>query len=134
MIYLLIIAAICSLLCLLFIASLIIKDTKEIPPSLPEEPYVFKHAEELKSKTVDIPETEEGHQRIDDFNELIFLDFTGLSPRAKKAIASAGISTIADLELEVANGYLKSTKGVGPKTLAEINAWSEANYGVTIID
>jgi len=135
MIYLLIIAAICSLLCILFIASLIIKDTKEMPPSLPEEPYVFKHIEELKNKTVGITyETKEESKPVAGFIELILLDLTGLSPRAKKAIASAGLSTIADLNLELSNGYLRVIKGVGPKTLTEINAWSEANYGVKIID
>ena len=135
MTYLFIIAGVCSLTCILFIARLILKDTKETPPTLPVEPYVFKHLEELKSKTVDITyETKEESKPVEDFNELILLDLTGLSPRAKKAIASAGLSTIADLNLELSNGYLRVIKGVGPKTLTEINAWSEANYGVKIID
>ena len=133
MMYLIITAAICALTCLVLVARLILKDTNEYIPRIPSEPYVFKHVEELKSKTVGIPGTEGGHQRVDDFDDLP-LDLTGLSSRAKKAIASAGLSTIADLELEIANVYLKSTKGVGPKTLVEINAWSEANYGVTITD
>ena len=135
MTYLLIIAGVCSLTCILFIARLILKDTKETPPTLPVEPYVFKHVEEFKNKTVGITyETKEESKPVEDFNELILLDLTGLSPRAKKAIASAGLSTIADLNLELSNGYLRVIKGVGPKTLTEINAWSEANYGVKIID
>jgi hypothetical protein len=135
MTYLLIIAGVCSLTCILFITRLILKDTKETPPTLPVEPYVFKHVEELKNKTIGITyETKEESKPVEDFNELILLDLTGLSPRAKKAIASAGLSTIADLNLELSNGYLRVIKGVGPKTLTEINAWSEANYGVKIID
>jgi len=140
MIYLLIIAAVCSLLCILIIASLIIKDTDEYTPlggSFPTEPYVFKHVEELKNKTVGItygiPGTEGGHQCIDiDENKL--LDLTGLSTRAKKAITSTGAFSITDLEIGTLGFYLKNTKGVGPKTIAEINAWSEANYSVTITD
>jgi hypothetical protein len=132
MIYLLIIAAICSLLCILFIASLIIKDTKEIPPSLPAEPYVFKHVDSLKRKTADIPGTEGGHQRVDIIDPQ--LDLTGLSPRAKKAIVSTGAFKVSDVDMGILGYYLKNTKGVGPKTIAEINAWSEANYSVTIID
>jgi len=135
MTYLLIIAGVCSLTCILFITRLILKDTKETPPTLPVEPYVFKHVEEFKNKTVGITyETKEESKPVEDFNELFLLDLTGLSPRAKKAIASAGLSTIADLNLELSNGYLRVIKGVGPKTLTEINAWSEANYGVKIID
>ena len=132
MIYLIIIAGACSLTCILFIASLILKDTKETPPTLPVEPYVFKHVEELKNKTVSIPGTEGGHQRVDEGD--VQLDLTGLSFRAKKAITSTGAFTVSDLDMGILGHYLKNTKGVGPKTIAEINAWSEANYSVTITD
>ena len=131
MMYLIIIAAICSLICLVLVAKLILKDTNEYIPRIPSEPYVFKHVEELKSKTVGIPGTEGGHQRIDiDENKL--LDLTGLSTRAKKAITSTGAFSITDLEIGTLGFYLKNTKGVGPKTLAEINAWSVANYNIKI--
>ena len=134
MTYLLILAAICALTCLIIIARQILKDTEEwrsTPPSLPEEPYVFKHVEGLKSKTVGIPGTEGGHQRID-IDENNLLDLTGLSTRAKKAITSTGAFSITDLEIGTLGFYLKNTKGVGPKTLAEINAWSVANYDIKI--
>jgi len=132
MIYLIIIAGVCSLTCILFIAGLILKDTKETPPTLPVEPYVFKHVEELKNKTVSIPGTEGGHQRVDEDD--VQLDLTGLSFRAKKAITSTGAFKVSDLDMGILGYYLKRTKGVGPKTIAEINAWSEANYSVTITD
>ncbi len=132
MTYLLIIAGVCSLTCILFISRLILKDTKETPPTLPVEPYVFKHVEELKSKTVGIPGTEGGHQRVDEDD--VLLDLTGLSSRAKKAITSTGAFKVSDLDMGILGYYLKNTKGVGPKTIAEINAWSEANYGKKIID
>jgi len=132
MTYLLIIAGVCSLTCILFIARLILKDTKETPPTLPVEPYVFKHVEELKNKTVSIPGTEGGHQRVDEDD--VQLDLTGLSPRAKKAIVSTGAFKVSDVDMGILGYYLKNTKGVGPKTIAEINAWSEANYGKKIID
>jgi len=141
MIYLIIIAGVSSLTCILFIARLILKDTKETPPTLPVEPYVFKHVEELKNKTVSIPGTEGGHQRVDeDDSWLLFkkyqvqLDLTGLSSRAKKAITSTGAFKVYDLDMGILGYYLKNTKGVGPKTIAEINAWSEANYSITITD
>jgi len=134
MTYLLIIAAICALTCLVLVARLILKDTKETPPTLPAEPYVFKHIEELiKSKTVGIPGTEGGHQRVDDFDEFP-LDLTGLSTRSKNAIRAAKAFRISDLDMHTLGFYLKNTKGIGPKTLSEINAWSEANYGITIIN
>ena len=132
MIYLIIIAGVSSLTCILFIARLILKDTKETPPTLPVEPYVFKHVEELKNKTVSIPGTEGGHQRVDEDD--VQLDLTGLSFRAKKAITSTGAFKVSDLDMGILGYYLKNTKGVGPKTIAEINAWSEANYSVTITD
>lgn len=138
MTYLLILAAICALTCLIIIARQILKDTEEwgsTPPSLPEEPYVFKHVEELKNKTVGItygiPGTEGGHQQIDTEEDSL-LDLTGLSTRAKKAITSTGAFSITDLEIGTLGFYLKNTKGVGPKTLAEINAWSVANYDIKI--
>jgi len=122
MTYLLIIAAVFALTCLVLVARLILKDTDEhIHPRIPSEPYEFKHVEGLR-----------GHKHIDDFDDLP-LDLTGLSSRAKKAIESAGLSTITDLG-ELSNGYLRVIKGVGPKTLAEINAWSVANYGINILD
>lgn len=132
MTYLLIIAGVCSLTCILFITRLILKDTKETPPTLPVEPYVFKHVEELKNKTVSIPGTEGSHQRVDEDD--VQLDLTGLSSRAKKAITSTGSFKVSDLDMGILGYYLKNTKGVGPKTIAEINAWSEANYGKKIID
>ena len=132
MIYLIIIAGVSSLTCILFIARLILKDTKETPPTLPVEPYVFKHVEELKNKTVSIPGTEGGHQRVDEDD--VQLDLTGLSFRAKKAITSTGAFKVSDLDMGILGYYLKNTKGVGPKTIAEINAWSEANYGKKMID
>lgn len=133
MMYLLITAAICSLICLVFIARLILKDTNEYIPRIPVEPYVFKHVDSLKRKTADIPGTEGGHQCIDiDENKL--LDLTGLSTRAKKAITSTGAFSITDLEIGTLGFYLKNTKGVGPKTLTEINAWSVANYDIKITD
>jgi hypothetical protein len=133
MTYLIITAAICSLICLVLVARLILKDTNEYIPCIPAEPYVFKHVEELKSKTVGIPGTEGGHQRIN-IDENNLLDLTGLSTRAKKAITSTGAFSITDLEIGTLGFYLKNTKGVGPKTLAEINAWSVANYDIKIID
>ena len=51
MTYLLILAAICALTCLIIIARQILKDTDEYTPlggSFPTEPYVFKHVEGLK--------------------------------------------------------------------------------------
>ena len=133
MMYLLITAAICSLICLVFVARLILKDTNEYTPRIPVEPYVFKHVDSLKRKTADIPGTEGGHQCIDiDENKL--LDLTGLSTRAKKAITSTGAFSITDLEIGTLGFYLKNTKGVGPKTLTEINAWSVANYDIKITD
>lgn len=123
MTYLIIIAAIFSLICLVFVARLILKDTNEYIPCIPEEPYVFKHVEELKSKT----------ERVDDFDELP-LDLTGLSSRAKKAITSTGSFKVSDLDMGTLKYCLKHTKGVGPKTLAEINAWSVANYDIKILD
>jgi len=125
MTYLIITAIIFSLICLVLVTRLILKDTKEYtPPSLPAEPYVFKHVEELKNKTVDIP------GRVDEEN----VDLTGLSPRAKKAIISTEAFKVSDIDMGTLGYYLKNTKGVGPKTIAEINAWSEANYGKKIID
>lgn len=125
MIYLLILAAICAVACLLFIASLILKDTeKDTPPSLPADPYVFKHVESLKNKPVNIPKI--------DIEEDNLLDLTGLSARAKKAIALTGAFTIIDLEIGTFSFYLHNTKGIGPKTIAEINAWSVANYDIKI--
>ena len=120
MTYLLILAAMCALTCLLIIARQILKDTNEYtPPSLPADPYVFKHVEELKNKTVGITyETEDDP----------LLDLTGLSTRAKKAITSTGAFSVTDLEIGTLGYYLKGTKGVGPKTISEINAWSVANY------
>ena len=132
MTYLIITAIIFSLICLVLVTRLILKDTKEYtPPSLPAEPYVFKHIEELKSKTVGIPGTEGGHQRVD-IEENV--DLTGLSPRAKKAIIATEAFKVSDIDMGTLGYYLKNTKGVGPKTIAEINAWSEANYGKKIID
>ena len=125
MIYLIITAIIFYFSCLGIVARLILKDTKEYtPPSLPSEPYVFKHVEELKGKT------KGEHQRVDEED----LDLTGLSPRAKKAIVSTGAFKISDIDMGTLGYYLKNTKGVGPKTIAEINAWSEANYDKKIID
>ena len=123
MTYLIITAAICALTCLVLVARLILKDTKEYtPPSLPAEPYEFKHVEGLR-----------GHKHVDDFNDLP-LDLTGLSSRAKKAITSTGAFKVSDLDMGTLKYCLKHTKGVGPKTLAEINAWSVANYDIKIID
>lgn len=133
MTYLLIIAAICSLICLVLVAKLILKDTNEYIPRIPSEPYVFKHVEELKSKTVGIPGTEGGHQRVDDFGEFP-LDLTGLSTRSKNAIKAAKAFRISDLDMHTLGFHLKNTKGIGPKTIAEINAWSVANYDIKIID
>ena len=133
MMYLLITAAICSLICLVFVARLILKDTNEYIPRIPVEPYVFKHVDSLKRKTADIPGTEGGHQCIDiDENKL--LDLTGLSTRAKKAITSTGAFSITDLEIGTLGFYLKNTKGVRPKTLTEINAWTVGNYDIKITD
>ena len=107
MIYLIIIAGICSLTCILFIAGLILKDTKETPPTLPVEPYVFKHVEELKSKTIGItygiPGTEGGNDYDIDENNL--LDLTGLSNRAKKAITSTEAFSTTDLEIGTLGFY-----------------------------
>lgn len=61
------------------------------------------------------------------------LDLTGLSVRAKKAIVDTGCIKESDLDLGILGYLLKNTKGVGPKTIAEINAWSEANYNITAI-
>lgn len=130
MMYLIIIASICALTCLVLVARLILKDTKKYtPPSLPAEPYVFKHVEEL------IKGDEFTH---DDAQSLVIetlqLDLTGLSTRAKKAITSTGAFKVSDLDMGTLKYCLKHTKGVGPKTLAEINAWSVANYDIKIID
>ncbi len=134
MMYLIITAAICALTCLVLVARLILKDTKEYtPPSLPAEPYEFKHVEELRSKTVGIPGTEGGHQRVDDFDEFP-LDLTGLSTRSKNAIRAAKAFKVSDLDMHTLGFHLKNTKGIGPKTIAEINAWSVANYDIKIID
>lgn len=119
--YILIFAVLCALACLTFIAIRIIKDIK--PPrviDIPDEPYKFKYVKEL----IDAP------QLVDDPQ----LDLTGLSPRAKKAIVSTGAFKVSDIDMGTLGYYLKNTKGVGPKTIAEINAWSEANYGKKIID
>ena len=114
--YILIFAVLCALACLSFIAIRIIKDIK--PPidriNTPDKPYEFKHVKEL----------------IED----VQLDLTGLSPRAKKAIVSTGAFKVSDIDMGTLGYYLKNTKGVGPKTIIEINAWSEANYGKKIID
>ncbi len=135
MTYLLILAAICALTCLIIIARQILKDTDAYPKTQTLEPYVFKHVEELKNKTVGItygiPGTEGGHKHVD-IDENNLLDLTGLSTRAKKAITSTGAFSITDLEIGTLGFYLKNTKGVGPKTLAEINAWSVANYDIKI--
>ena len=83
MTYLLILAAICALTCLIIIARQILKDTDEYTPlggSFPTEPYVFKHVDSLKSKTVGIPGTEGGHQRIDtEIQDLILQSLMYLS-------------------------------------------------------
>tara|TARA_R110000803_G_scaffold36053_3_gene77653 strand:- start:13470 stop:13841 length:372 start_codon:yes stop_codon:yes gene_type:complete len=123
MIYLLIFAATCALACLLFIADKLLKDTKKASDL---KPYVFKHVESLKeTATSDDTFSEDGDS---------VLDLTGLSARAKKAIASTGAFTVADLEIGTFSFYLHNTKGIGPKTLAEINAWSVANYNIKITE
>ena len=127
-IYLLIFALLCVLACVAFIAMKIIKDIK--PPrviNLPDEPYEFKHVKELIKE-----DTEKVNQRVDIDDPQ--LDLTGLSSRAKKAIVSTGAFKVSDVDMGTLGYYLKNTKGVGPKTIAEINAWSEANYGKKIID
>jgi hypothetical protein len=140
--YILIFAVLCALACLTFIAIRIIKDIK--PPigkiNTLDKPCKFKYVKELIeendgqpfSMTIDIPGTEGGHQRVDEDD--VQLDLTGLSPRAKKAIVSTGAFKVSDVDMGTLGYYLKNTKGVGPKTIAEINAWSEANYGKKIID
>lgn len=130
MTYLIIIAGICSLICLAFVTKLILKDTKDyIEIEIPKDPYVFKHVEEL------IKGNEFTH---DDAQSLVIetpqLDLTGLSSRAKKAITSTGAFKVSDLDMGTLKYCLKHTKGVGPKTLAEINAWSVANYDIKILD
>ena len=107
MTYLLILAAICALTCLIIIARQILKDTDEYTPlggSFPTEPYVFKHVEELKNKTVGItygiPGTEGGHEHVDTEEDSL-LDLTGLSTRAKKAITSTGAFSTTDLEFGI---------------------------------
>jgi len=130
MMYLIITAGICSLICLVLVARLILKDTKDYAkPEMLKKPYVFKHVKEL------IKGDEFTH---DDAQSLIIedpqLDLTGLSSRAKKAITSTGAFKVSDLDMGTLKYCLKHTKGVGPKTLTEINAWSVAEYGIKILD